>query len=524
MKLGEVLSSRVADATADLMAKTAVGVLRFQDEVNHQIAGLEIASLVIAAGFSRNERVKQRNTTSGRRGRRNAAQSVMGTDHQQGIRAVFRDYPNQVMAALELPETTEVAMAFHSQARKTPPGQKPDPMVPMAERELGVIEYDPDDRRITAFQKNLGVEIHPKPAVNQNGGPLAVWDWVRREREDGDGRKLTGTLASPDIDENGQLVYRADWRRVNIPDISGAVARAGLRAMTEALGEDLSSRRTTGIIAALDPIAETTGIYISPDRLEDIFSLARTNPRLSPGGVVETWMEKHSPKIDLSHPSTRVMRKNRWIGKLWRRKQPIRVTRVRPRLSLTTELADLAREHRFLIAGLIGVAGSSIPFHSVLAGGLLQEGVELPGWLTKDVIDYLISGSVAGLVGGLLAAGWEKLLGKPMVWGVDKESGKISSGAIIPPNTKEIMGNGVEGLIPGFAAGILLRAISENPLTVAAGIAAWWLLDKTYRLPIDTSSIRMPNGKGLSVAQFFKIYWQTWRASRGGEGGQGEAE
>lgn len=184
-----------------------------------------------------------------------------------------------------------------------------------------------------------------------------------------------------------------------------------------------------------------------------------------------------------------------------------------PHLSVWAELADAAREYRFLIAGLAGLAGSVIP-DSVMAGGLLQEGVELPGWLTKEMIDYLISGLAGGLVCGLLSAGWEKLLGKPMVLGVDQQSGRITNGAIVPANTKEVIGNGVEGMVPGFALGILFRVVSENPISLGLGIAAWWLFSKTYQLPIDTSSMKMPNGRSLSVGQFFKVYLGTRGASR----------
>lgn len=185
------------------------------------------------------------------------------------------------------------------------------------------------------------------------------------------------------------------------------------------------------------------------------------------------------------------------------------------RLSPAAELAELAREHRFLIAGLIGLVGSAISADTVFAGGLLQDGVELPGWFTKEMLGYLISGSAGGLIGSLLSAGWEKILGKPVVLGVDQTNGKITRGVILPANRKEIIGNAVEGIVPGFAVGILAKVLLENPFVGSVGICSWWLLSKTYKFPIDTSSMKLPNGKGIGVGQFFKIYLATKKLSSG---------
>lgn len=280
---------------------------------------------------SRSRRINRRNLPPELRARRDKAQAQIGTAAQREMRRLFQENPGAVTQALELPDLEALEQTFHAQARVT---TEHDPYIPLGERTCGRVEFDPDDPRIIELQQKLPVEISPKMGVDKMGKSLMVYDWVRPERDDGRGRRLTGALESPTIDENGNLVYPAGWRAVMVPNVAGAMSRAALRWMAETLGEDLKNRRIAEIISGLDRIAETSERYLSPDQIAEIFSLARTHPSLSPHGVVETWSKKYTPILDPAQPSTVELRKKKWgIEKLWKRKRPIRVTRFKPRNS-----------------------------------------------------------------------------------------------------------------------------------------------------------------------------------------------
>lgn len=270
-------------------------------EVNYRLqtalSGAESRVEKMLAGVMRSRRQEERNSPQSRRQRREAAQAVMGPADQREMREIFEENPEEVMQILQLPNPDTVEAGFHRLAKKTPAGYNPDFSVPLAERELGVIEFDPRDKRIKALQAKLGIDIRQRILTDPQGNPVQVWDWVRPE-EDGF-RKLTGPPVLDRVeDKDGSLRPPAGYRTVEVPNIAGAFSRLALKQMISLLGEDPKNRRVRGIIRELEIVAEKTGEYVNPAIVADIFGLSRVYPDLSGKQVFDRWMESHSPKIN----------------------------------------------------------------------------------------------------------------------------------------------------------------------------------------------------------------------------------
>src|SRR3989339_27843 len=121
-----------------------------------------------------------------------------------------------------LPHPKAVEEAFHQQmAQPCPPDGHQDYLTPLAEKRLGIVEFQPDDPRIKYLEETYKLDsgsIRPRILLDEEGEQVKVWDWVRPDE------KIAGAPEFPP---------QAEWRVVEVPDIAGAMAAKGARQLID---------------------------------------------------------------------------------------------------------------------------------------------------------------------------------------------------------------------------------------------------------------------------------------------------
>lgn len=193
---------------------------------------------------------------------------VLGSGRQRALIGYAILHPEAVIDKLNpdglsaLIDPQAVEDAFHEQlARPCLPDKYQDYLTPLAEKQLGVIEFQPDEPRVQNLEKLYRLmpgSIRPKALIDEEGKPVQVWDWVRP-----DGKRVGAPEFPP----------QAEWRAVEVPDISGAMAAKGAQELIDILGlVDKSQpfsifRRQADVKDAVVQFAVEGKIGLSPDLL-----------------------------------------------------------------------------------------------------------------------------------------------------------------------------------------------------------------------------------------------------------------
>ncbi|GEM_PF-5782713 len=189
--------------------------------------------------------------------------AVLGSGRQRALIGYALLHPEALIGQINFPDPKAVEAAFHQQlAQLCPPDGYQDYLTPLAEKQLGVIEFQQDDSRIKNLEKTYKLEpgsIRPRILTDEKGDPVSVWDWVRPDE------KIAGAPEFPP---------KAEWRTVEVPDIAGVMAAKGTQQLIDRLGlvdrskpESIFSRQAA-VKNAVIQFAAKGEIGVSPDLLE----------------------------------------------------------------------------------------------------------------------------------------------------------------------------------------------------------------------------------------------------------------
>lgn len=198
-------------------------------------------------------------------------------------------HPDELLDQINLPDPKKAEAAFHDQlAKKRQPSDYDDHFVPVEEREIGIIPYQPGgDPRIKYFKNIYGLpEIKPKVLIDKAGKPVYVKDYARLNGE------VVGNLAIP---------FEEVERPVRVPDIAGAIAVKGTQELIARLGladntkpEAIFGRQAV-LRTAIVNYAEANEIGLSPDFIKftvNAFLFLAEHPELQGGEVIPALLKQ----------------------------------------------------------------------------------------------------------------------------------------------------------------------------------------------------------------------------------------
>ena len=220
---------------------------------------------------------------------RKATLTVLGSGRQRALIGYAILHPEALIGQINLPDPKAVEAAFHQQmARRCPPDGYQDYLTPLAEREMGVIEFQSDDERIQHLEETYQLDpgsIMSRILLDKEGEQVKVWDWVRPDE------KVAGAPEFPP---------QAEWRTVEVPDIAGAMAAKGAQRLIDRLGlvdraqsESIFSRQAA-VKNAVIQFAAKGEIGLSPDLLGftvSAFMFAAEHPEISGSDTVSRMIQ-----------------------------------------------------------------------------------------------------------------------------------------------------------------------------------------------------------------------------------------
>jgi hypothetical protein len=220
---------------------------------------------------------------------------ILGRGSRRAVMRFAQDYPERVVKALNpddlpaLQNPPAAEKAFHQQfAKKRQPGDYDDHFVPVEEREIGFIPYQPGgDPRIKYLMETYGLsEIKPKVLTDEAGKSVSVEDYARS------GGEVVGNLVIP---------FEEVERTVRVPDIAGAIGAKNAERVIAALGlvdttrpEAISGRQAV-MRTAIVNYAEANEIGLSPDFIKftvNAFLFLAEHPELRGGEVIPALLKQ----------------------------------------------------------------------------------------------------------------------------------------------------------------------------------------------------------------------------------------
>jgi len=220
---------------------------------------------------------------------RKATLTVLGSGRQRALIGYAILHPEALIGQINLPDPKAVEEAFHQQmAQPCPPDGHQDYLTPLAEKRLGIVEFQPDDPRIKYLEETYKLDsgsIRPRILLDEEGEQVKVWDWVRPDE------KIAGAPEFPP---------QAEWRVVEVPDIAGAMAAKGARQLIDRLGlvdraqSDSIFSRQAAVKNAVIQFAAKGEIGLSPDLLGftvSAFMFAADHPEISGSDTVSIMIQ-----------------------------------------------------------------------------------------------------------------------------------------------------------------------------------------------------------------------------------------